>query len=128
MEPERAHQPQAAGRSPQGEVLASEVVRLWAAPSGPTKRNQRNFKFHKGVRVAAVRPYQQLSSDDYELLENSGVLVVEIPADVPSETDEEVARYLTQQLEAGVEATARRMAALGTIQNGRATELGDFFF
>jgi hypothetical protein len=64
-----------------------------------------------------VRPDQRLSLDDYEVLEDSGVWVVQIPADAPSSSNSEVARYLTDQLSAGSEATAERMAALGTTQN-----------
>jgi hypothetical protein len=60
-----------------------------------------------------VRPGQPLSSEDFEVLEDLGLLVVQVPPSVPSDRVA-VAKYLTLQLRAGSKATEDRMVALST--------------
>lgn len=117
MQSAKTRQPQEVERRTQVRVRASEVVRLWAGPSVLSELQARHTLQRKAVRIAAVRADQRLSLEDYEVLEDSGIWVVQIPADAPSSSSAEVARYLTDQLSAGSEATAERMAALGTAQN-----------
>lgn len=100
-------------KQPRFQVRASQVVRLWSAPGGLTEL-ERNFPQSEAVRIAAVRHDQRLSPADCEALEDSGVLVVQLPADVPVDSNEAVAKYLTNQLNDGARATRDRMAALGT--------------
>ena len=126
MVPTGTHQQQSAGRSTRVPVRASDVVRLWAVPGGLSGLRARNASQRKAVRIAAVLPNQGLALADYEVLEALGVLVVQIPADVPSGSNAAVARYLTEQLRVGSEATAARMTALGTVENvPNAAEYGD---
>jgi hypothetical protein len=97
-------------------VRASEVVLLWAHPGELAKLKQQHPSRSSAVRIAAVRPGQVLAFQDLEELEDAGVLVVQVPSSVPSESNAEVAKYLTGQLRAGTKATQDRMVALGTCE------------
>lgn len=103
--------------APEPVVRESEIVLLWADPDALATLKQRNRP--TAVRVAAVRPGQALSSEDFEVLEELGVLVVQVPPSVPSNRAD-VAKFLTGQLRAGSKATAHRMTALSTC--GSATD------
>ena len=106
------------GPSRQGQVQfdASEILRLWGeSDTHHLLRNlQRAFAAHEGYKVAAILPTQELSAAEYELLEDSGVLVVEVPTDLAESSEAGIAAYLTAQLNDGAQATAARMAAIGT--------------
>jgi hypothetical protein len=69
-------------------------------------------------------PTQELTAEDYEALEDVGVLVLEVPSDLADASEAEIANYLTTQLNEGFKATAARMAALGTTTPS-ATESGE---
>lgn len=50
-----------------------------------------------------------LESEDYDRLEDAGLLAVEVPADMREASQAEIAAYLTQQLKCGERATLPRM-------------------
>ena len=97
---------------------ASEILRLW---SGKDKHHhdllnklRRTGGGHERYKVAAILPSQELSEEDYEALEDSDVLVIEVPQDLETSSESEIAAFLTAELTAGATATAKRMAAIGT--------------
>lgn len=102
--------------SRQGQVQfrASEILRLWSQGDVHDILRNLNGTNRKGYRVAAILPTQELSAQDYEALEDSGVLVVEVPSNLSQASEASIADYLTAQLTEGANATAARMAAIGT--------------
>lgn len=101
-------------RQGQAQFHASEILRLW--PQG----HVRDMLSHllgarqQGYRVATILPTQELSAEDYEALEDAGVLVVEVPEHLSQSSEASIADYLTAQLNEGATVTAARMAAIGT--------------
>jgi len=101
-------------RQGQAQFRASEILRLWTQGNVHEVLSNLSRTRRKGYRVAAILPTQELSAGDYEALEDSGVLVVEVPSNLSESSEEGIADYLTAQLNEGANATAARMAAIGT--------------
>ena len=102
-------------RQAQLRVRASDVFRLWPGDAAREVLNKLSGGAPKANRVAVVLPQQELSAEDYEALEDAGVLVVEVPAKLAQSSDASIADYLTGQLNAGTNATVSRMTAIGIV-------------
>lgn len=113
---ERPRKPLAVRVGQEPVVRASDVVLLWADPDALAKLKQRDRSKRTAVQIAAMRPEQALSLNDLETLEDAGVLVVQVPSSVPSDSNADVAKYLTRQLCAGTKATKDRMVAVGACE------------
>jgi hypothetical protein len=96
-----------------------EILRLWSGLGREFLTGQRSPNT-KGYCVAAILPMQEVSFEDYELLEDLGMLVVEVPSYLKDASDTDVADYLTHLLDEGRRATAARMEAIGTADSDAA--------
>jgi len=95
-------------------IRACDIFRLW--PGDDAQEVLRNLRGGAGKagRVAAVLPGQDFSAEDYEALEDAGVLVVEVPVTLAQSSDASIADYFTKRLNEGANATVARMTAIGT--------------
>jgi len=102
-------------RQAQLRVRASDVFRLWPGDAAREVLSNLSGGARKANRVAVVLAQQELSAEEYEALEDAGVLVVEVPSTLAQSSDASIADYLTCQLNDGTNATAARMTAIGNV-------------